>query len=155
MAFPTPSYETLDAIADSVNPTLGVIALIWPWLRWRGQWRVAAVNVLVTFLSVGIAYALSALDAALGWWPSLGLDFSTHTAVCVALIVALCSIKPSWSGAWVAVFAAYGALMLYQRYHSIGDIVTTAVVVAPLVGGLRWWAGSARIGERHPPRSPA
>jgi len=144
MAFPTLSYETLDAIADSVNPTLGVIALAWPWLRWREQWRIPAVNVIVTLLSVAIAYALSALDGATGWWPSWGLDFSTHTAVCVALVVSLCSIKRSWSGLWVGVFAAYAALMVYQRYHSVGDIVTTAAVVAPFVIGLRWWAGWAR-----------
>ncbi len=29
------NWETLDAIADSVNPVLGIIALVWPWPRWR------------------------------------------------------------------------------------------------------------------------
>jgi hypothetical protein len=134
-----PSFETLDAIADSVNPLLGLVALTWPWLRWRGQWRLASLHVVVTLLSVAFAYAITALDHANGWWPSWGLDFSTHTAVCVALIVALCAINLSLAGWWVGVFAAYVALMLYQEYHSVADIVTTALVVAPPVILLRWW----------------
>lgn len=134
-----PSFETLDAIADSVNPLLGLIALTWPWLRWRGQWRLAALHVVATLLSVAFAYAITALDRMYGWWQSWGLDFSTHTAVCVALIVALCAINLSLAGWWVGVFGAYVALMLYQEYHSVADIVTAAVVVAPPVIAVRLW----------------
>jgi hypothetical protein len=134
-----PSFETLDAIADSVNPLLGLVALTWPWFRWRGQWRLAALHVVMTLLSVAFAYAITSLDRANGWWQSWGLDFSTHTAVCVALVVALCTIKLSLLGWWVGVFGAYVALMLYQQYHGVADIVTTAVVVAPPVILFRWW----------------
>lgn len=134
---PSPSFETLDAIADSVNPVLGLVALTWPWLQWRGQWRLAALHVLVTLLSVAFAYAITALDRANGWWQSWGLDFSTHAAVCVALIVALCSINLSLAGWWVGVFGVYVALMLYQEYHGVADIVTTAAAIAPVVIGLR------------------
>jgi hypothetical protein len=132
------SWETLDAIADSVNPILGVIALIWPWLRWRGSWRHAALNVTVTLLSVGFGYAISALDGKFGWWPAAGLDFSTHTAISIALIVALCSIKPSTWMAWTAVLLGYFVLMVYQRYHTWADIITTAVVIAPPLILARW-----------------
>lgn len=139
-----PSFETLDAIADSVNPLLGLVALTWPWLRWRRQWRLAAVHVVVTLLSVAFAYGITALDRANVWWQSWGLDFSTHTAVCVALIVALCAVNLSLAGWWVGVFGAYIALMLYQGYHSIADIVTTAAVVAPPVVLFRWWLHRCR-----------
>lgn len=125
------NWETLDAIADSVNPVLGIIALVWPWLRWRGSWRRAAVSVTVTLLSVAFAYALSALDAKFGWWPSMGLDFSTHTAIAVALVVSLCSIKPSSWMAWAGVLLAYFVLMVYQGYHTPADIFTTLVAIAP------------------------
>lgn len=132
------NWETLDAIADSVNPALGIIALVWPWLRWRGSWRPAVLNVVATLASVAFAYAMSALDARFGWWPSVGLDFSTHTAVAVALVVSLCAIRPAIWFVWVAVFCAYAALMLYQRYHTVGDILTTAAVIAPPLILYQW-----------------
>lgn len=125
------NWDTLDAIADSVNPILGIIALLWPWLRWRASWRRAALSVATTLVSVGLAYVVSALDGRYGWWPAVGLDFSTHTAVAVALVVSLCAIKPSIWFAWVGVLVAYVALMLYQEYHTLADIVTTAAVIAP------------------------
>jgi hypothetical protein len=68
----------------------------------------------------------------------MGLDFSTHTAVAVALVVSLCAIKPStWFG-WVAVLFGYFALMLYQRYHTVADIVTTAAIITPPLIIFHW-----------------
>ena len=133
------SWETLDAIADSVNPVLGIIALVWPWLFWRGSWRRAALNVIATLISVGFAYVVASLDTRYGWWPSVGLDFSTHTAVAVALVASLWAIKPSLWFAWVVVLFGYAALMVYQGYHSLADIVTTAAVIAPPLAVYHWW----------------
>jgi hypothetical protein len=141
------SWETLDAIADSVNPILGLIALIWPWLHWRGSWRQAALNVLVTLLSLGLAFGMSAIDGKFGWWPSVGLDFSTHTAISIALIVALCSIKPSTWMVWTAVLLGYFVLMVYQRYHTWADIGTTAAVIAPPLIAARWWLARRHTGQ--------
>lgn len=141
------SWETLDAIADSVNPILGVIALIWPWVRWRGSWRHAALNLLVTLLSVGLAFGMSALDGKFGWWPAAGLDFSTHTAISIALIVSVASIKPSTWMAWTAVLLGYFVLMVYQRYHTWADIGTTAVVIAPPLLAARWWLAKRQAGQ--------
>lgn len=138
------SWETLDAIADSVLPILGVIALIWPWLVWRHSWRRAALSVTATLVSVGFAYVVNSLDARYGWWPSVGMDFSGHTATAVALVASLCAIKPSIWLAWVTVLIAYAALMLYQRYHTLADIVTTAAVIAPPLALYHWWLLRAR-----------
>jgi hypothetical protein len=132
------NWQTLDAIADSVNPVLGIIALLWPWLRWRSSWRHAALSVMVTLLSVAFAYAMSALDGRFGWWPAVGLDFSTHTAIAIALVVSLGAIKPSTWLAWTAILFGYFVLMVYQRYHTWSDIVTTAVVIAPPLVLARW-----------------
>ncbi|HEY0684559.1 MAG TPA: hypothetical protein VGD45_19640 [Steroidobacter sp.] len=133
------SWETLDAIADSVNPILGVIALVWPWIFWRSFWRRAALSVFTTLVSVAFVYVIAWLDARYGWWPSMGLDFSTHTAVAVTLVVSLCAIKPSIWFAWVGVLCAYVALMLYQGYHTAADIFTTAAVIAPPLCLDHWW----------------
>ena len=141
------NWQTLDAIADSVNPVLGIIALVWPWLRWRGAWRQATLNVIATLLSVAFAYAISALDARFGWWPSVGLDFSTHTAIAIALIVSVCSIKPSTWMVWTAVLLGYFVLMVYQRYHTPADIFTTAMVIAPPLAIARRYARLAQTPE--------
>ena len=133
------NWETLDAIADTVNPTLGVIALLWPWFVWRTFWRRAVLSVFATLVSVGFAYVVASLDARYGWWHSMALDFSTHTAVAAALGVSLCATKPSIWFAWAGVLGAYIALMLYQGYHTAADILTTAAVIAPPLVLFRWW----------------
>jgi hypothetical protein len=141
------TWETWDAIADSFIPLLALIALTWPWLRWRSSWRHAALSIVVTLLSVGYAYAMSALDARFGWWPAAGLDFSTHTALAIALTVSLCAIKPSTWMAWTAALFAYFVLMVYQRYHTWADILTTAVVIAPPLIVGRWRLARHHAGQ--------
>ncbi len=133
------SWEAWDAIADSVIPILAIIALLWPWLRSRGEWRHATISTVATLLSAAYAYALSALDGRFGWWPAVGLDFSTHTAIAIVCVVSLCAIKPSTWMAWTAILFAYFVLMVYQRYHTWADILTTAVVIAPPLIAGRWW----------------
>lgn len=145
------TWDQLDAIADSVNPTLGIVALLWPWVFWRDSFRRAVLSVVATLLSVAFAYAASALDTHFGWWPAMGLDFSTHTAISVSLIVSLCSIKPSLWIAWTGVLLGYFVLMVYQGYHTVSDIVTTTAVTAPPVILWRWWvrkaSGSSHTGQ--------
>jgi hypothetical protein len=129
------TYETLDAIADSVNPSLGLIALavaLHPLVRQQG--KRAASNVAALLGGVAIAYAVMLIDNVAGIWPHLGLDYSTHTAVALALVSFLTfmsrgAVRFIWSG----LFAAYALLMLYQRYHTFLDILSTLVIVAPAV----------------------
>jgi hypothetical protein len=33
----------------------------------------------------------------------------------------------------ISSFIAYAALMLYQEYHTLGDIVSTAMIIMPLM----------------------
>lgn len=141
------SYESLDAIADSVNPTIGVLALLAPWLRRKGARYALALNGL-TLVAVAIAYALQAIDAQIRLWPSLGLDYSTHTAVFVAIASSL------WQhGRWLRIAAvvlavAYAALMLFQRYHSWLDITSTTLVMLIPVFALWWtWARRSKNSE--------
>ncbi|MFC4307738.1 hypothetical protein ACFPN2_01475 [Steroidobacter flavus] len=141
------TWETWDAIADSYIPILALIALLWPWLRWRGAWQRATLSIVATLVGIGYAYALSALDGKFGWWPALGLDFSTHTAVAIALVVALCAIKPQTWMAWTASLLAYFVLMVYQRYHTWADILTTAVVIAPPLIAARWRLARHQAGQ--------
>ncbi|MGH8591258.1 MAG: hypothetical protein ACREXX_18655, partial [Gammaproteobacteria bacterium] len=81
-------YESLDIIADAVNPALALLALVFPWLdheairrcgsRWSFWTR--------TLLSLAVVYVLMFVDERFRLWPALGLDYSAHTAFAVAII---------------------------------------------------------------------
>ncbi|MET0499866.1 MAG: hypothetical protein ABW106_16515 [Steroidobacteraceae bacterium] len=137
------SYDTLDAIADSVNPTLGVVALLAPWLRrpsTTGRVRYALALDALTLLAVAAAYAGQAIDKQLGLWPAAGLDFSTHTAIFVAIASSLWQAGQVWRVAAASLGLAYAMLMVYQRYHSWLDITTTTAAMLPPLILLWWWA---------------
>jgi hypothetical protein len=124
------TYELLDCIADSVNPTLGLLALSVPWLRRHRVGRPSSVaRIAGTLACVGIAYAGQAIDRFTKAWPAFGLDYSTHSAVCVALLSSLAQLGGRWRVASVGIGAAYAALMMYQGYHAFADIVTTAMPI--------------------------
>jgi CubicO group peptidase (beta-lactamase class C family) len=127
------TYEQLDAIADSVIPTLGVLALLLPWLPMYRASFPAWKRILCTLLGVAAAYAGMYLDKLTGAWPAMSLDYSTHSAVCVALLIALGHLSRRWLIGSVAIGVAYAALMLYQRYHTLVDILTTAIPIGVVV----------------------
>ena len=125
-------YETLDAIADSYIPALAVLLLIgllhrcyMDWPRWRATASIFAFSLCLLVVS----YALMFVDNAMQLWPRFGLDYSTHTAVSLVLVISLCLIYPKRKILLIATFVGYAALMLYQKYHSIADILSTAGII--------------------------
>ena len=125
------SYATLDAIADAYTPLLALacLAILLRPLR-ALQWRVLGLRMTSLAAGALVAYGLMFLDNWLAIWPMAQLDYSTHTAVALVLVIFLSRSWPAsrlWC--WVSL-CAYGLLMLFQRYHSVADILTTAVVVA-------------------------
>lgn len=139
-------YESWDRIADAVNPTVGVITLALSLAVRRPGNPPRWAQLLLTLAAVASIYAVGWLDARLGLWSSAGLDYSTHTALHVAIVVSLWMIDRRAGMAGVAIALLYVALMLYQKYHSFADIATSAVVIAPLAWGI-WWAGG-RLARR-------
>ena len=139
------SFETLDSIADSVNPICGVVALLVPWVKRGRRARAAVALNALTIVAVGLAYLLQALDAATGLWSQLGLDYSTHTAVFIAIASSIWQQGTPWRWGIGGIGMAYTVLMRVQDYHSVLDIVSTGAVIAPLLI-LLWWraAGIAR-----------
>jgi hypothetical protein len=138
------NYQTLDAIADAVNPVMGVVALLFPWLRPSLRVQRALIMDLLTLAAVGLAYAVMAVDASVGLWGRLGLDYSTHAAVYIAIASALWQYGGVGRLLGSIVGVAYAALMLWQKYHAVLDIVATAAVMLSLLM-LFWWL----IGRRH------
>jgi hypothetical protein len=130
------TYQTLDAIADAVTPLLLGTTLLLPAIpafRARtglARWylRLAATLFLV--------YGLMLIDGQLRLWPAFGADYSTHTALALALVGLWHTTGKRMLAVGLAIFVAYIALMLYQRYHTPLDIVTTAGVIGLLLFGM-------------------
>ncbi len=129
------SYETLDTIADSYIPLLLILFLgglgrnaylLWP------SYRAPIFSFLYLLGLLVISYGLMFFDNAVRLWPAFGLDYSTHTAVALSLVFALCTVfAGQWK--WIAgSMLVYAGFMLYQEYHSLIDIFTTALVVGML-----------------------
>ncbi len=133
------SHQTLKVVADSVNPILGILAISLPFAKSRGVWRPAAAHLGVTLIIVALTYLFRAVLQLEALWASWGMDFSTHGAICIVLVVSLSSL--SWKRFWVwgVVFVAYDALMVYQSYHTWADIGTTSAAVLPFVVIVRYW----------------
>jgi hypothetical protein len=139
-------YESWDRIADAITPTVGVITLALSVLRRRPGNPPRWAQLLLTLVSVGAVYAVGWADAQLKLWSGAGLDYSTHSGVYVALAVSLWMIDWRIGIAGAVIGAAYAVLMLYQRYHTPMDIVSTAAVVAPLCLG--FWLVARRFWRR-------
>ena len=132
------SFETLDFLSDSVNPICGVVALVIPWVKRSRRFRSALIFNVLTILAVGLAYVLQALDGAAHLWSRLGLDYSTHTAVFIAIASSIWQHGRPWRWSIAAIGVAYALLMRMQNYHSVLDIASTAAVIAPLLIWF-WW----------------
>ncbi|MCX4027373.1 hypothetical protein H0A36_24700 [Endozoicomonas sp. SM1973] len=128
------SYEVLDFIADCYIPLLIIYALLLIGLVATKKGLKLALTYLLV-LGVGIipVYIIWYLDNRLRLWSALELDYSTHTALALTVVVYLVIYKQKYVNYFVASLMAYGVLMLYQQYHSLLDIITTTVVILPVV----------------------
>lgn len=148
------SYEALDQIADLYNPLLLLAALILTTLSCRGS-QAPYTNWLKRIVLVGcglaLVYGVQYLDHRLQLWPRLGWDYSTHTAFAMAMVWPLWYYgRPPWRWVWPTSLVIYGVLMLYQRYHTLADMVSTAIVIFGLLLGLyrttRLLPGTTKVG---------
>ena len=126
------TFAQLDRIADAVVPLLAlgvVVGALW-------RWRAAAWAFLLRATLATILVQQSAkLVQKTGW---LGHDFpSTHFAVALCLATFLALLGRRWILLAFGIVAAYGALMLYQRYHT--PLEMAGALYAPPVA---WFAQS-------------
>ena len=128
------SYQTLGFIASSVNPALGIIALGMAFTHARKPSTMhPATHIAALLAGVAFAYVGWALKVS-GIWPSFTHNYSTHTAVCVAIVSYLVfASRNALRLLWPAIAVAYALLMLYQQYHTLLHILTTLAVVGPPV----------------------
>ncbi len=124
-------YETLDKIADSYIPTLAIVSMFVMLAVSSGSHnrvKIVLVRAILITILLGIAYGFMFLDNAYNVWPKMSLDYSTHTAVSLALVSFLSIVSPKLLPLWITSLLLYIGLMLFQGYHSLGDIASTALV---------------------------
>jgi len=128
------TYEQLDFIADLYIPVLATISFYFlvNIVRVVGISK-ALINIALLGGAVAYIYGLMFIDQYFLIWQSLDLDYSTHTALALVFVVFL-----ALKGTRLMIFTVlsmlfYAGLMVYQDYHSVLDIVSTGLVVTPVL----------------------
>lgn len=129
-------------IADLYTPLL---VLVWAYSLVgfgcnRRQWLESSAVLCLLALPVLIVIVG---DLVWRWWPERQLDFSTHTAVALLLVVAIGWVAHQYHRSLAVIIylagavslCAYAGIMVWMHYHTVADIVTTAVIVGvPQIG---------------------
>jgi len=127
-------YEKLDIIADSYNPILLILSIVIILVNIKRNRKVYAFYefVLLTVL-ISLVYLFQAIDNRLSIWSSFGCNYSTHTAFSLAIVFFVLFKGIKTKAYIVTSFVFYIALMLFQKYHTIIDILTTIAAISPLM----------------------
>lgn len=127
--------QTLALIADIYTPLLAAVSFAYILMAlWNTQWRLAFARFLAVAGGLAVAYALMFFDQRLNIWSEFSLDYSTHTAVALALVAFLSVTQPALAALWCGSLAGYALLMVYLDYHTFADILTTGAVVIIAAG---------------------
>lgn len=132
------TYQQLDAIADSYIPLLGILTLVWLLIKAsRLGIKSALIELVTTSLGVIYIYALMFLDAYFTAYASIGLDYSTHTALALVFVTTLALIGKQVRRITVISMVCYCLLMLYQGYHTLADMALTSLMTLPVLVWLK------------------
>jgi len=125
--------ELLSKVADYYIPFLLLVTLGVGTLEIMRGYRWFWVKL---FASAILVFSVMLLDYKVHVWAVVGLDYSTHTALALALVVFIGAGLQSRMG-WVFLltsFLAYLELLFYLGYHSWADMgLTVAVIGAGLL----------------------
>ncbi len=147
----------LDLFSHTINPMLGILALVLPTLKnYRGGLHLGRYYA-ATFVGVGMAYVWMYFERHYQWWEhAWSITFSTHTAVHVAILSCLWQLGSRWRWASVAIGLSYASLILYRHYHTASDMTLTAAAMMPEVV-IVWWIANpkSRAGHRNAAHLPA
>jgi|TARA_B110000116_G_scaffold270217_1_gene287760 hypothetical protein len=126
-------YKTLDLIADLYTPLLLLTLII---LMARSiiatDWQRSRIEFFLLFYGFIIVYGLMLADQLFSIWSSVGLDYSTHTAAALIIVTLLGFFQPSVRKISWCSLLVYVALMRYKNYHTVSDMVTTAIIVGAI-----------------------
>ncbi|MDP5253568.1 MULTISPECIES: hypothetical protein [unclassified Vibrio] len=128
----------LAVIADLYTPVLIASLLVGVGAIANAQ-RPLLIGVLKSLLVLLIwVYGLMILDTVLMIWPRWSLDYSTHTALALALIWALVKVRKAHKKYSIASMVLYGQIMVVMNYHTWQDIITTALAMTVAILFVEW-----------------
>ncbi len=85
------------------------------------------------FSLITIVYIIRFVDNYYLLWQSYALDYSTHTAFSLAMVFFFLSYNFKLKMGVIFSFVIYLTLMVYQKYHTIVDILTTIAILFPVM----------------------
>lgn len=122
-------YNTLDAIADSINPGLALFALVQIlYMAVKREWRVAKIYLSRLLALIVIIYGWKVFDRLVYDFP-----YSTHSAFAICFCILHTFYMPRFKLVWLSILIAYLALIVFQGYHSLLDIAVTLMLVVPCI----------------------
>lgn len=124
--------QVLDAVADSYNPLLALLALLAPVLPGSREPLRVARYFVAGGLGIAWVYLLRAAGERFLLWPALGLEYSTHSAFAASLVVSLSILRRAWLLPLAVSLALYYLLALGMRYHGPLDLMTAGALSALL-----------------------
>ncbi len=141
------TYGILDAVADSFNPLLAVIALAAPFLRKTRTLRATLAYYFSAAAAIGFVYLVRAINVHQQIWASLGLHFSTHSAFAASLAVSIGTFHRRWVVPLILAAVLYFSLELIMRYHGLLDILSSATLAA--LAALLLHVAAVRVSQSH------
>ncbi len=93
-------------------------------------------RLLLLIFMLCSAFGFMAIDSTIKLWPKLGLDYSTHSAVALVLVLFLYLLKPKFCIYYIASLLLYFWLMVLLQYHSVLDVFSTVLIILPLNLGI-------------------
>ncbi|SKC31483.1 hypothetical protein CZ809_00961 [Photobacterium piscicola] len=128
------TFEQWAFVADIYTPMIVIICVISMVQLGREQGMRSGLFALSgVLLSTAFIYAVMFFDNALGIWPAFNLDYSTHTAIALVFIGYFLVYTPKLRRGMVLSMVGYAALMMYLKYHTLSDIITTTACVMPVI----------------------
>lgn len=128
----TTLFKNLDLLADATNFIL-VCWLLIVLIAGTKRQVLSGKDWLAVALAIASVYIVKILDSKLHVWDRLNLNYSTHSALAMAVVTSLFFLAPPHRMVAIAVFVAYEGLVFLLGFHSLLDILTTLIVAAPLV----------------------
>ena len=141
------TYRFLDAVADSFDPLLALLALAAPFLRRPRAHRSTVAYYLSAGAAIGIVYLVRAIDSRYQIWASLGTHFSTHSAFAASLVASIGAFHRRWVAPLVVAAFLYFSLELIMRYHRLTDILSSAAMA--VMAALLLHLATARATQSH------
>ena len=131
------TYHQLGVIADTYIPIIFIVSMFF---LAKDVFKIGFNKKLIELSSVIVSiftvYIIMFLDSAFKIWPIFGLDYSTHTALSLVFVVYLSSKSKTLLVLSALSFLLYALLMIYQKYHTLADIVSTSVILIPIFWAL-------------------